>query len=312
MKCLITGICGQDGAYLADLLLKEGNEVFGAYRTPDFWRLDELGVTGRIQLLPFDLTDETSVRSLVEKSCPDEVYNLAANSFVGTSWSSPLSVAEANGKGPIRLLECLPKSTKFYQASTSEMFGNTGSPQNELTPFNPASPYAAAKLYAHHMLRNYGERGWHIGLGILFNHESPLRGPEFVTRKITSTLCSGKPLVLGNTKAKRDWGHAKDYVKAIREICRKGGEYVVATGETHSVEEFVDLTVMYLKKMGMKIPEIKSDPALHRPTDVHELCGDYTKILQDLNWAPDIEFEELVKDMVLADASRQSRLRAAA
>lgn len=304
MRSLITGVNGQDGAYLAQLLLDEGCEVYGAYRTPDFWRLDALKIRERVRLIALDVSDETSVRRCVEEAQPDECYSLGAVSFVGTSWASPLSVAEINGKGPVRLLEACGKQVRFYQASTSEMFGDSPAPQSEATSFNPRSPYAAAKLYAHHMLRNYGERGWKIGLGILFNHESPLRGIEFVTRKITATLGAGDPLRLGNVSARRDWGHARDYVRAIRAICRMGGEYVVATGETRSVGDFVDAATRWLTRRGLPVPEIKSDPGLYRPTDVQELCGDPSKILKDLGWVPEIGFEELVDDMMKADCRR--------
>src|SRR5215211_4893694 len=253
---LVTGITGQDGAYLAQLLLEKGYRVFGAFRragTVATSRLDALGITDEVELVPFDLTDHGNMRRVIDATEPDEIYNLAAQSFVGVSFEQPVTTGEITGVGVVRLLEAIREvnpGIRFYQASTSEMFGNAPAPQNEKTPFYPRSPYAASKLYAHWSTVNYREAyGIHASSGILFNHESPLRGAEFVTRKITLGAacienCLQSELKLGNLDARRDWGYAKEYVEAMWLMLQQPepDDYVIATGETHSVKEFVKAT----------------------------------------------------------------------
>jgi len=315
---LITGITGQDGAYLADFLLEKGYEVFGSFRrisTPNFWRIEELGIRDRINLVPMDLLDQTSIYNTLNKVRPDEIYNLAAQSFVGASFDTPVATAEINGLGVTRILDGIrminPK-IKFYQASTSEMFGLIQEPkQSESTKFYPRSPYGVAKLYGHWMTTNYRE-GYNLFAcsGILFNHESPLRGLEFVTRKITDAaarikLGLIKELHLGNLDAKRDWGFAKDYVEAMWLMLQqdKPEDFVIATGEMHSVREFAEKAFALL---GLDYKNyVFVDDKLKRPAEVEELCGDSTKALQKLGWNPKkVSFDELVKLMVDADFKR--------
>ncbi len=294
---LITGITGQDGAYLAQLLLEKGYRVVGAFRrasTVNTSRLDALGITGEVELAPFDLTDHGSMRRVVEASSPAEVYNLAAQSFVGVSFEQPVTTGEITGVGAVRLLEAIlevnPK-IRFYQASTSEMFGKAQAvPQNETTPFYPRSPYAAAKLYAHWSTVNYREAyGMHASSGILFNHESPLRSVEFVTRKITLGAARIKyglqgELKLGNLDAKRDWGYAREFVEAMHLMLRQPGpdDYVIATGETHSVKEFVEAA---FEAAGLDWERyVVTDPAFIRPAEVNLLLGDASKAREQLGW----------------------------
>ena len=313
---LITGITGQDGAYLSRFLLEKGYKVFGTYRrisTPDFWRLHYLNIIDKIDLISFDLLDQSSMIHIINKSNPDEVYNLAAQSFVGASFEQPIATGEITGLGTTRLLDTIKtikSSIKFYQASSSEMFGGESPPQNEQHPFYPRSPYAAAKMYAHNITVNYREAyGMFACSGILFNHESPLRGLEFVTRKITNAaarikLGLQKELTLGNLESKRDWGYAPDYVEAMYLMMqqKKPDDFVIATGETHSVREFADLA---FKNLGLNYKDyLKIDKRLTRPAEVDTLLGDYTKAKNRLGWKPKVTFKELVSIMVKSDHTR--------
>jgi len=315
-KCaLITGITGQDGAYLAELLLNKGYRVIGAFRrtsTVNVTRLDALGISGDIELVPFDLTDHGNMRRTIDRFCPDEVYNLAAQSFVGVSFEQPITTGDITAIGAARLLEVnreVNPAIRFYQASTSEMFGKAQEvPQREKTPFYPRSPYAAAKLYAHWMTVNYREAyGMHASSGILFNHESPLRGAEFVTRKITLAAARIKyglqdTLKLGNLDAKRDWGYAKEYVEAIWLMTQQleSEDYVIATGETHSVQEFVEVA---FNTAGLNSWEryVVIDPTFVRPAEVDFLRGEPSKAKEKLGWKPKTTFKELVSLMVASD-----------
>lgn len=319
-KALITGITGQDGAYLANFLLKKGYEVYGLYRrlsTPNFWRLQYIGVFDQIQLLPGDLIDSGSLVEALEISEPDEVYNLAAQSFVGSSFEQPVSSAEITGLGVTRLLEAVRKvcpSTRFYQASTSELYGNNPyDTQNETTPFAPSSPYSAAKLYAHHTVSIYREGyGLFACNGILFNHESPLRGLEFVTRKITNAAAKIKHglvdvLELGALESKRDWGYAPEYVEIMWLMLQqeKPDDYVIATNESHSVKEFVAKAFSHLDLDWGKY--VKVDNKYFRPKDVGSLRGNCTKAKELLCWEPKVYFDELVEIMVEEDLHRWER-----
>lgn len=314
---LITGITGQDGAYLARFLLSKGYKVYGAFRRSsvlNLERLDYLGIREQVELVPLDLLDTGNIIRVLETTQPDEVYNLAAQSFVAVSFEQPVVTGEITGLGAVRILEAIrtvnPK-IKFYQASSSEMFGKAQSvPQNEKTPFYPRSPYAAAKLYAHWMTVNYRESyGLFACSGILFNHESELRGIEFVTRKITDAVARikyglEKTLRLGNLQAKRDWGYAPEYVEAMWLMLQQPepDDYVIATGETHSVREFVAEAFAYV---GLDWRDyVVEDPALKRPADVELLVGDASKARQKLGWRPRTAFKDLVRLMVEADLKR--------
>jgi GDPmannose 4,6-dehydratase len=314
-RALITGITGQDGSYLAELLLDEGYEVSGMVRrasTENFERISHL--VDRITLVQADLLDELSLMSALKDTEPTEVYNLAAQSFVPTSWSQPVLTAEFTAVGVTRILEAIRAinpEIRFYQASSSEMFGKVREiPQNELTPFYPRSPYGVAKAYGHFLTVNYRESyGLFAASGILFNHESPRRGLEFVTRKITDGVARIKlgladELRLGNLDAQRDWGFAGDYVRAIWLMLQKdeARDYVIATGEAHSVREFVDLAFAHA---GLD-PErhVVTDPALLRPAEVDHLVGDATRAQDELGWEPRVSFRELVAMMVDADLAR--------
>lgn len=321
-RALITGITGQDGAFLARLLVDKGYKVYGTYRrvsTPNFWRLQQLNVLNKITLIPADLSDTTSLLEAVTVSNPHEIYNLAAQSFVGSSFDLPLFTAEVDGNGTTRFLEIIRhfnKNIKFYQASTSELYGSSEIvPQDENTPFQPNSPYAVAKLNSFHMCRVYREAyGIFAGNGILFNHESSLRGLEFVTRKITNAVAKiklgmQKELHLGNLEAQRDWGHAQDYVRAMWLMLqqKKPEDFVIATGETHSVREFAEEA---FKVVGLDWKDyIKTDQRLLRPLDVSILCGNAQKARKVLGWKPTIEFKKLVEVMVKADLERWQRYR---
>ena len=335
-RALITGITGQDGAYLAQLLLEKGYHVTGTYRrssSVNFWRIDELGVTAHpnLSLVEYDLTDLASSLRLIESARPDEVYNLAAQSFVGVSFDQPLATASITGLGAVNLLEAIrivnPK-IRFYQASTSEMFGKVQAvPQKEDTPFYPRSPYGVAKLYAHWMTINYRESYDIFGSsGILFNHESPLRGREFVTRKITDSVAKivqGKLslLELGNMDAKRDWGFAKEYVEGMWRMLQadKPDTYVLATNRTETVRDFVtmafkaaDITldwsgsgeqeVAHCTKSGKQLVGVSSK--FYRPAEVELLIGDPAKAKRELGWEPKTTLEELCQMMVDADLRR--------
>lgn len=316
-KALITGITGQDGAYLAKFLLEKGYKVYGAYRrvsTPNFWRLSYLDVLDKIELISMDLIDGSSVLDTIISSQPDEIYHLAAQSFVEASFDEPVATAQITGLGTLRILDVIrivsPK-IKFYQASSSEMFGNNPeSPQSEKTPFHPDSPYAAAKTYAHYITRNYRESyNLFTCSGILFNHESPVRGMDFVTKKITDSVARiklGLPydLRLGNLEAKRDWGYAGDYVKAMWLMLQQDGpeDYVIATGESHSVREFLEEAFGYVDLDYKKY--ITIDKRFFRPKDVAELRGDSSKAKTDFGWKPEVGFKELARLMVDADIKK--------
>lgn len=316
-RALVTGITGQDGAYLAKLLLKKGYKVYGTYRrtsTPNFWRLQSLSIFQKIRLIPADLLDMGSLLEAVKVSDPDEVYNMGAASFVSTAFEQPLGNAEITGLAVTKLLEAIRfhnSDLRFYQASSSEMFGNSKSKiQDEKTQFLPASPYAASKLYAHWMTNIYKEAyGMFAVASVLFNHESPLRGIEFVSRKITNgiakiTLELEKKLVLGNLNAKRDWGYAPEYMEVVYLMMQqdKPCNYVIGTGESHSVKEFVktafDLVGLDWKKY------VKTDKRFFRPLDVHHLRGTYKEAKKRLGWEPKIKFTELVKIMLNEDIKR--------
>ncbi len=317
-RALITGITGQDGAYLARFLVSKGYKVFGTYRrssTRNFWRLHYLDVKKDIELIPLDLIDQTSILHALRIAEPDEVYNLAAQSFVGDSYSEPISTAEISGLGVVRLLDSIrflnPK-IKFYQASTSEMYGNSSkTAQNEETPFHPASPYASAKLYAHSVVRNYREAyGLFACSGILFNHESPIRGVDFVTKKITDAVARIKMgttdyLPLGNLDARRDWGFAGDYVKAMWLILQQSqpDDFVIATGECHTVQEFCEVA---FQEVGLDYKKyVRLDKSFLRPRDVVYLQGDSSKAQRVLGWNPsETTFRGLVKMMVRADVEK--------
>lgn len=316
-KALITGITGQDGAYLAQLLLTKEYDVYGTYRrtsSVNLERLEYLRIKNHINLIPMDLLDQGNIIRVLEKIQPNEVYNLAAQSFVGVSFEQPLLTGDITGMGVARLLEgirAVNPDIKFYQASTSEMFGKVQAiPQNEETPFYPRSPYAAAKLYAHWMAVNYRESyNMFTCSGILFNHESPLRGLEFVTRKITYAVAQikcglEKELRLGNLDAKRDWGYAPEYVEAMWLMMQQGkpGDYIVATGETYSVRDFVEAAFTYVNLDWRKYVVV--DEAFYRPAEVDLLIGDPRKAYIKLRWQPKVNFNDLVKIMVEADLER--------
>lgn len=335
---LITGITGQDGAYLAKFLLQKGYIVFGTYRrtaSTNFWRIDEIGIKSHtnLHLVEYDLTDMTSSIRLLQNIQPDEIYNLAAQSFVGVSFDQPITTAEITGIGVVNLLEAIrivnPK-IKFYQASTSEMFGLVQHiPQSETTPLYPRSPYGVAKLYAHWMTINYRESYNIFGCsGILFNHESPLRGQEFVTRKITNSVAKIKlgmldVLELGNLDAKRDWGFAKDYVEGMWKILQaeEPDTFVLATGRTETVRKFVTLAFksvdINLEWIGSDENEIainiangntvvKINPKFYRPAEVDLLVGDATKAKNILGWEASTTLEDLCDMMVKADLRRNT------
>ena len=318
---LITGVTGQDGAYLSEFLLRKGYKVFGGYRrisSPNFWRLEYLGIKDEIQLIPFDLLDESSIVSALKKSKPNEIYNLAAQSFVAFSFYEPLITAQITGLGAAKFLDAVrlfsPKS-KFYQASTSEMFGGSQKPpQNENTPFYPKSPYGVAKLFAHWSIINYRESyNMFACAGILFNHESELRGLEFVTRKITSTIAQIKlglvrKLKLGNLDAKRDWGYAPDYVEVMWKMLQqdKPEEFIIATGKSHTVREFVKKAFAYVDLDYRDY--VKVDKKFFRPADVNILQGDSSKAKIKLNWNPTkTSFDDLIKKMIESDLIRYQR-----
>ncbi|HBG46741.1 MAG TPA: GDP-mannose 4,6-dehydratase [Deltaproteobacteria bacterium] len=311
-KALITGITGQDGSYLSEFLLAKGYEVYGMVRRASIDRFDRIDhIKDRIHLVQGDLTDQSSLDEAVKEIRPDEVYNLAAQSFVPTSWNQPTLTGEVTGLGTTRLLESVRKikpDARFYQASSSEMFGKVREvPQSELTPFHPRSPYGVAKVYGHFITVNYRESyNLFACSGILFNHESPRRGLEFVTRKITHGVARIKlglasELRLGNLDAKRDWGFAGDYVEAMWLMLQQAepDDYVVATGETHSVREFVELA---FGTAGLDWEKyVVLDPKFLRPAEVELLVGDPAKAKKKLGWEPKVSFHELVRMMVDAD-----------
>jgi len=313
-SALITGITGQDGSYLAELLLDKGYEVYGIVRrlsTPNTTRIEH--IEDKIILLEGDLTDQSSLNIAVQTSQPDEVYNFAAQSFVATSWNQPVLTGDVTGLGTTRILEAIHQfcpTAKMYQASSSEMFGKSEVPQNESTPFHPRSPYAVAKVYAYHATVNYRESyGMFCCNGISFNHESPRRGIEFVTRKITDGVARiyyglSKELRLGNLDAKRDWGFAGDYVKAMHLMLqqKEPDDFVIATGEDHSVKEFVERA---FEEAGLDWQKyVTQDERYMRPADVLELRGDTSKVREKLGWRPETKFNDLVKMMVSADLKK--------
>lgn len=316
-RALITGITGQDGPYLAKLLLNKGYQVYGTYRrlsTPNFWRLQELGIMRNVKLISADLSDMSSLLEAVTLSNPNEIYNLAAQSFVGGSFDQPLHTTDIDANGATRFLEIirhLKKDIKFYQASTSELFG--GSPQHlqdEHTPMVPHSPYAAAKLLSYHMTKIYRHSyGIYACNGILFNHESPFRGLDFVTRKITNSVAKiklglQKELRLGNIHAKRDWGFAPDYVRAMWMMMQhhRPDDYIVSTGETHSVAEFAEEAFSAVNLNWEDF--VVTDKRLHRPMDVHQLCGNPHKIRATIGWKPQVTFKQLVRIMIESDLEK--------
>lgn len=334
---LVTGITGQDGAHLAKLLLEQGYTVWGAYRRSaslNPWRLAEMGIANDVKMVAMDLLEFTNILNVVGKVAPDEVYNLAAQSFVAASFEQPLYTAEVDALGVTRLLEAIRTvnpQIRFYQASTSEMFGKVQQvPQTEATPFYPRSPYGVAKLYAHWITVNYRE-GYniHASCGILFNHEGPWRGMEFVTRKITSTLAriqhgQAELLEVGNLDSKRDWGYAGDYVAGMYAMLQQDtpDDYVLATGETHSIREFLTLAARHAgydldwqgegtdergtdRKSGKTL--VRINPAFYRPAEVDLLVGNAAKAQAALGWKPQVTFSELVERMVRADLDRASR-----
>lgn len=339
MKAIVTGITGQDGAYLAQLLLEKGYSVYGTYRrtsSVNFWRIEELGIEKHpnLHLVEYDMTDLSSSIRLLQTTEATEIYNLAAQSFVGVSFDQPLTTAEITGIGAVNLLEAIrivnPK-VRFYQASTSEMFGKVQAiPQTEDTPFYPRSPYGAAKLYAHWMTINYRESYGIFGTsGILFNHESPLRGREFVTRKITDGIAKIKlgkmeTLELGNLDAKRDWGYAKEYVEGMWRMLQidQPDTYVLATNRTETVRDFVTLACkavdIQLEWRGKAEEEqgidcttgkviVAINPKFYRPAEVELLIGNPAKAKADLGWEPQISLEDLCRMMVEADLRRNGQ-----
>jgi GDPmannose 4,6-dehydratase len=323
-NALITGVTGQDGAYLAKFLLDKGYNVYGTYRrlsTPNFWRLEYLQIFDKINLIPADLCDSGSFVETLKISRPDEVYHLAAQSFVGASFETPVNTGDVTGLSTTRLLEAIRQNcrgAKFYFAATSEMFGKTCSlggekPLNEDAPFYPMSPYASAKIYSYWITRIYKE-GYGIFAvnGILFNHESPLRGLEFVTRKVTNEVAKiavgiSKEVHLGNLEAKRDWGYAPEYVEAMWLMLQNGNpnDYVIATREAHSVKELVK-EAFKVAKLDWR-DYVKIDKRFLRPLDVSCIIGDYSKAEKELGWKPKTKFHELVKIMVKEEIDRWER-----
>ena len=333
-KAFITGVTGQDGAYLSEFLLTKGYDVVGGFRrlsSPSFTRLDELGIKNELKLVETDLLDASNLIRVIKEERPTEVYNLAAQSFVAHSFKNPILTGNVTGMGVTNILEAVriaDDNIRFYQASTSELFGNAEqSPQNEETPFQPRSPYGVAKQYGHWATLNYRD-SYHIFAvaGILFNHESPLRGLEFVTRKITNAVALislGKQdfFEIGNLDVKRDWGYAKEYVEAMWMMLQtdKPENYVLATGENHTVREWIETS---FSKVGINISwegenenekgyDVKSgnllvkvNPEFFRPAEIYDLVGDYSEIKRELGWKPKVKFQELVDIMLKADLEK--------
>ena len=332
-KALITGITGQDGAYLSQLLLNKGYKVYGTARrsaSEKFWRLEYLGIKEQIELIDFDLLEITNIQKVIKDVEPDEVYNLAAQSFVPTSFELPILTTDINSLGALRILDSILSTNsdiKFYQASTSEMFGKVQDvPQTELTRFYPRSPYGVSKLYSHYITLNYRESyDLFACSGILFNHESPLRGNEFVTKKITSSLAAIKKgeldvMMIGNVDAKRDWGFAGDFVEAMWMMLNTEtpNDYVISTGENHTVREFIDISTKILNiktewigdginaeliNIDTGKPIIRVDPKFFRPAEVDELLGDSSLALKEIGWKPKVTFNELIEMMIEFDLS---------
>jgi len=316
-SALITGITGQDGSYLAELLLSKGYKVFGLVRRSSTINVERIShIEKDITLLPGDLLDQNSLANAIRQSQPDEVYNLGAQSFVATSWEQPELTGQFTALGVTRLLEAIKTENPkihFYQASSSEMFGSTPPPQNETTRFHPRSPYGVSKLYGHFATINYRESyGMFACSGILFNHESPRRGLEFVTRKVSDSVAKIKlglldKMTIGNLNAKRDWGFAGDYVRAMWLMLQQDQpeDYVISTGISKSVRELVDVA---FKAVDLDYHDyVTVDPSLLRPAEVDYLCGDSSYARQKLGWKPDVAFEQLVNMMVESDLHRNRR-----
>ena len=319
-RALITGITGQDGSYLAQFLLDKGYEVFGTCRksaTPNFWRLQYLNILEKVTLVCADLADFSAMFEAVKTCQPHEIYHLAAQTFSGTAFDHAVDSGEITGLGVTRLLEAIMQinsGIKFYQASTIELYGEGGTkPLTEDTPFKPVNPYAVAKLYGYWVTRIYRERhGIFACSGILFNHESPLRGLIFVTRKISNAVARislglDKELILGNLNTKRDWGYAAEYVKSMWLMLQqeKPDDYIIATNETHAVREFAEKAFNTVGLDWQK--HVKTDEKLMRPTDVNFLQGDYSKARDKLGWQPQVKFDQLIEIMVKADLGRWQR-----
>lgn len=318
----VTGITGQDGPYLSKLLLEKGYKVYGLikrYSNPNIDNLKFLGIENDIELVVGDITDENSVNHLIKNIKPHELYNLAAQSFVGISWDLNKLTTEVNAVGPLNILNAIKNNsptTRYYQASTSEMYGNgDDSTQNELTAFKPRSPYGVAKLYAYWITVNFRESySIHASNGILFNHESPLRGIEFVTRKITDGIAKIKlglrdKITLGNLDSKRDWGFAGDYVEAMWLMLQQNepDDYVIATGKQNSISDLLSIGFSHVGISDWR-RYIESDARFKRPADLFSLCGDSTKAQTKLGWVPTTSFEEMVKTMVDADLIRNKNV----
>ena len=322
-RALITGITGQDGSYLAELLLDKGYEVFGTARrlsAPNSWRIDHL--LDRVTLLPADLLDQLSLLNVIEQVRPQELYNLAAMSFVPASWDQPMLTGEFNSQGVTRLLDAVRRvdpAIRFYQASSSEMFGKVREvPQTEMTPFYPRSPYGVSKVFGHYITVNYRESYNLFAVsGVLFNHESPRRGLEFVTRKVTDGVARIKlglkdKLSIGNLDAQRDWGFAGDYVRAMWLMLQQDApdDYVISTGVSHSVRELIEIA---FSRVGLEWQKhVYQDPALLRPAEVDHLLGDSGKARRELSWEPKVDFKQLIEMMVDADVARLSATTPAA
>ena len=313
-RALIIGITGQDGVYLADFLLQKGYEVIGTFRRTShrsLERLESFKMIDKVELVKMDLTDQISINKTIKNAQADEIYNLGAQSFVGASFDQPILTSNINGLGPLRVFETvkeLSPDSKIYQASSSEMFGNSNEIKNEDSRMYPASPYGISKVYAHKTAQHYREAyDMFISCGILFNHESPFRGLEFVTRKITYTIArilknKRDKITLGNINSKRDWGFAGDYVKAMWLMLQqqKPTDYVIATGESHSVEDFLEKAFEYVGIDNWK-KHVEVSEKLIRPQDIDNLIGDSSKAKKELGWTPTISYEELVKMMIDED-----------
>jgi GDPmannose 4,6-dehydratase len=312
MRALITGVTGQDGSYLADFLLEKGYEVYGIVRRSSLEKYDRIEhIQDKIRFVEGDLTDQSSLDQALQQLKPDELYNLAAQSFVPVSWNQPVLTADVTGLGVLRVMEAVRKhspKTKFLQASSSEMFGKVREkPQTEKTPFHPRSPYGVAKVFGHHITVNYRESyGLFACSSICFNHESPRRGHEFVTRKVTQHVAKIKlgltdKIKMGNLDAQRDWGFAGDYIRAMWMMLQQpqADDYVIATGETHSVQELLEVAFSRVGLDWKKHVEI--DPKLVRPAEVDYLCGNAEKAQKVLGWKPEVTFKQLIEMMVDVD-----------
>ncbi len=313
-KALITGVTGQDGAYLADFLLKKGYDVIGTFRRTSHTsleRLEQFGIIDKVDLVKMDLTDQISINKIIKNAQADEIYNLGAQSFVGVSFDQPMLTSNVNALGSLSVFDAvkeLSPHSKVYQASSSEMFGNSNEIKNEFSRMNPASPYGVSKVFAHKTAQHYRTAyDLFITCGILFNHESPFRGLEFVTRKITYSLARIKDkkkdkLTLGNIKAKRDWGFAGDYVQAMWLMLQQKNpsDYVISTGESHSVEEFAK-KAFEIAGLENWDKYVEIDERLIRPQDIDNLIGDSSKAQRDLNWKPSMSYDSLIELMVNAD-----------